>query len=397
MQNTNDPIVKPGASPADPTGGTLDDMYSNTQPTGSLLRAGSNQLYGFNQTRTMAPVPMTKDTIGFVFFTRPMLNLSDANLNRAASMFSLATTKADSIHRYIRCTLDPYLIYKLDKGMPGGVRCPLVDNKQAFIPLLTNTILSLSGWPDTVSPTYTSKEGLRKEQWSIVDGTNEVNSVFSMDANFLNVADQSVSMLFSKWAKYPTLVFDGQMGPYAGMIARNEIDYTTRIYRLIMDKTNTFVTKIACTISAYPVNEPTSKYFDYDRSRNYSDQNKNVNIRFQCTGARYDEDIIVRWFNVTATYANPGLIAVLGAGFKTDPSHNFEPLNAHVLDRFKHLGYPLINEDTFELEWWISRDSPTYKKVMAEYANPIDNFTKQIQQAASGLANSNLPINLRRP
>ena len=364
---------------------TKDDFFAYTQETGSLTQAGTNHLYGFNQTRTSAPVPIVKDTQGFVFFTRPMLNLSLSNLQRAASMFSLSNTTANSVQRFIRCTLDPYLMYKLQVGKDGGADCPMVDNKQAFIPLLSNTLITLSGWPDTVSPTYTSKEGLRKEQWSIVDGTNEVNGVFSMDANFLNVADQSVSGLLSKWAKYATLVFDGQMYPYAAMLRNNEVDYTTRIYRLVMDKSGRYVTKIACTIASYPINEPTSKYFDYDRSKNYSEANKNVNIRFQCTGARYDEDIIVRWFNTTTTYANPDLIKVMSAGFKPASSHTYEPIPPSIMNKFKHRGYPLINEDTFELEWWISRESASYKKVMSEYTKPEESLFNAIDKTTNGM------------
>lgn len=344
---------------------TLDDFYAYTQPSGSHLQAAGDALYGINQTRTTGAIPMTRETMGYVFFTRPVLNLSSPNLVNMGKMLPLLTDNANSVHRYVRCTLDPSLsIPGVSKGGDGNpISCPLVDPLQAFIPLLSNSLLKLSGWPDTIAPVYTSKQGLRKEQWSMVDGTTEVNQAFTMDATFMNYADKAVGVLFDKWVNYETGVFDGQLKPYTGYVARNEIDYTTRIYRLVMDKTNTFVTEIACTIASFPINEPTGKYFDFDKSAAYMDQNKNINIRFQCTGARYNEDKIVRWFNTTAGYGNPNLRAVVSSGFEIGKGHNYAPIAHSQLPKFKYRGYPLINPATMELQWWISMDSEIYKKV----------------------------------
>lgn len=358
---------------------SLDDFFAYTQEIGSLAQAGSNALYGLNQTKIPGPAPVNRDTQGFVFFTRPMLNLNKWNLLRNRTFHSLLSNRVDSVQRYVRCTLDPSLADYADPP----VTSPLVDNKMVFIPLLSNTILKLSGWPDVVAPTFTSKQGNRKEQWSIIDGTTEVNESFDLDATFTNLADEPASLLFTTWINYGAAVFDGQLRPYAGMEARNEIDYTTRIYRIVMDKSERYIKKIACTIASFPINEPTGKFFDYDRHQQYMDANKELNIRFKCSGAVYNDDIIVKWFNRAATYANPALADVIAAKFTMSDTHTYEAIPHELLGKFKYNGYPLINTETYELQWWIDKGSSIYQAVLndelgnivlASGNNPSDNI-----------------------
>lgn len=340
---------------------TVDDFFSYTQDTGSVLQSGSNTLRGFNQTSASAPLPVNKDAQGLVFFTRPMLNLSTYNISRHSTFQSLSNTNAASVQRYVRCMLDPSLH---NYGNPN-ITTPLVDNQHAFIPLLSNAISKLSGWPDIVLPTFTSKQGTRKEQWSMGDGTIEVNESFSLDATFTNMADEPVSLLFKTWVDYISYVFDGQLKPYLGFEARNELDYTTRIYRLVLDKTQTYVKKIACTIASFPVNEPTGKFFDYDSEQVYSNQTKEINTRFMCMGARYNDEVIVKWFNTTSMYANNALRDVVASDFKPSNLHTYVKIPGELFSLFKYHGYPLINTNTFELEWWLDSNSTVYKQCVS--------------------------------
>jgi len=340
---------------------TLDDFFSFTQNIGSIAQAGSDTMYGYNQFKTGGNVPANNDTQGFVFFTRPMLNLNKWNLIRHRELYPLLTNDELSIQRFVRCTLDP----SLEHYSGTKVTTPMMDNKTAFIPLMTNTILKLSGWPDVVAPVYTSKQGVRKEQWAIIDGTTENNESFDLDATFLNIADDPLGMLIHTWVTYASGVFDGQLKPYAGFEASNSIDYTTRIYRIVMDKSSRYVKKIACTIASFPINVPTGKYFDYDRLALYTTQTKEINVRFKCMGCVYNDDIIIKWFNKTSGYANPALKAVVHSKFDPNGSHGYDVIPRSLLPKFKHRGYPLINTNTYELEWWIDRNSVDYKRLVS--------------------------------
>jgi len=377
------PPYKPNKAPQTIGLNSLDDFFSYTQPIGSIAQAAGNTLRGINQTRGSSYVPVNRDSQGYVFFTRPMLNLSDFNLIRTRDMRHLLSGKSASVQRYVRCMLDPSL---KDFGNPS-IECPLVDNNNVFMPLLTNTILSLSGWPDVIAPTYTSKQGARKEQWSIIDGTTEINQSFDLDATFLNLADEPVTMLFSTWLKYASYVFDGTMIPYAGFETRNEIDYTTRIYRVVMDRDNRFVKKIACTVASFPLNDPAGKFFDFDRTKQYTNQTREINIRFKCMGALYNDDAIPMWFNKASGYANPGLAEVVASDYKT--TTHYEKIPRELLPRLKYQGYPLINTNTYELEWWIDKSSAAYKKVInnvPDYIDPMAATLKKITDMAHGIS-----------
>ena len=140
------------------------DQIMSVLPVGSIQRALGNNLYGINFRQTGNAVPKSKDSQGFVFLTRPQLNLTANNITNYRSFYSLLTSNELSYQRFTRMMLDPRL------GYDGKMKCPFVDNENPFFSVLTNNALSLSGWPDLTAPTYTSESGLYGEEVSFVDG-----------------------------------------------------------------------------------------------------------------------------------------------------------------------------------------------------------------------------------
>lgn len=244
----------------------------------------------------------------------------------------------------------------------------LVDPNMAFIPLLTNTIKSMSGWPDLTLPTFTSKEGLKRDQWSIADGYIDIYEAFDIDCTFRNIKDEPTVIMFETWLRYMAMVFEGMMSPYMDMIVENEIDYNTRIYRIVLDESKTFVKKIAACGAAFPMNVPNSRYFDYDDSNKYIDSAKDINIRFKCMGAMYNDDILVHEFNQTVGIFNADLrkFVQTGTGFPKD----YEEIPYNLIHYFNHRGYPLIDKDTLQLRWYISTKSDVYQE-LKNYYNTI--------------------------
>lgn len=374
----------------------MESFHRLTQVTGSLDKALGNNLYGIDHLGVKGIIPENRDTQGYVFFTRPALNLSTINLRRHRLFSGLLTQNPNSIHRYIRCTLDPRLMFGVDsmsiqklttgkaaftqselnqlkaakytQGYPKGegpsiggeskIVSPLVDNQQAFIPLLTNTIKSMSGWEDVVLPTFTSKEGLKREQWSIADGSVEIYNSFDIDCSFRNIKEEPLVLMFQTWIFYMAAVFEGLMNPYIDFIAENEIDYNTRIYRLVMDESKLIVKKISACGAAYPLNVPTGQFFDYDDSSKYSSNSRDITIRFKCMGAMYNDDILIKEFNDVVGIFNPGMRAMMHG-----ESHEMARIPHGIVHMFNNRGYPYINPNTLELQWWISKQSPTYKRV----------------------------------
>lgn len=336
---------------------TLDE-FRETQSIGSIGKAIGNNLYGYNHRQTPGAIPITsKDTYGFTFFTRPQLNLRSVNIRNVRKFYDLLTTYDDNMQRFVRCTLDPRLEFGTNTSKDNQEECKsiFVDNKQAFIPLLTNALVSLSGWPDLDLPTFTSKEGVYKEQYTQVDGINELYNTFDITATFNNTIGDPIMYLFYIWTKYMSYVFEGKLSPYPDFITGNLLDYCTRIYRVVLDQKKRYVTKMVSCGIAFPTSVPLSQAFDYKTDKAYIDQTREVSIRFKCIGCEYYDPIVPLEFNrVVEIFNNKMACGFDGSG---DPSeHGMTRIPYNILQAFNFKGYPRINLNTNEFEWWVDNE-----------------------------------------
>ena len=340
---------------------SLDD-YFQTTPIGSIDKAIGNNLFGINHRQTSTAVPSNKDVYGLTFFVRPQLNMQIDNIRNARIFASLTTQNVLSIQNFVRCTLDPRLQvgYRFQTLSIPKIECPMVDAMNPFISVLTNNLSTISGWPDVVAPTFTSTPGLYNEAFSMVDGITKNYETFDLDASFRNTKGDPILYLFYIWLHYSSMVHEGKLVPYLDMITENEIDYNTRIYRLVMDKNKEKVTKIAATGAAFPISVPTGSFFDYSTEKPYNDQNKDISIRFKCMGVDYQDDILIKEFNDTVVIFNPAM---------EDGQRERTMMNVprSMLTMFNNRGYPRINPSNNVLEWWV--DQSFYDNRSGVFAN----------------------------
>ena len=266
--------------------------------------------YGIDHRNAGSSFQKNTDHQGLTLFTRPRLNLSYNNV------------RADR------------------------VLMPLVDPRQAFMPLLSNTLLSVSGFPDITLNTYTSTEGMRKEAFSMVDDVAEINNTYDVTATFANIKGDPITDLFYLWCRYQGNVYSGIMDPYPEMIVMNEIDYQTRIWRLILDSTKRFVKKIGCANAAFPLASPLGASFNYSNDKPYNDENDQISIPFRCIGAEYQDPILYAEFNRTVVDRNPAM----EDGVR---QYSLRKLKSNELTSNNFQGYPRIEPTTKELEWWV--------------------------------------------
>lgn len=357
-----------------------DSFLELINPVGNIKRAATNNIYGINHRGLKAPIPENRDTYGMTFFTRPQLNLSNYNLKRHRKFYSMLNNDHMSVARMVRCMLDPRLGMKdilnrmdfmtneqkriMDSSSSmahnANVYSPLVDPNMGFIPMLTNNLLSLDGWPDVTLPGYTTDGGLKKEQWIMADGHVDIYDSYNLTGVFRNTRDEPIIMLFKLWETYIAYVFEGLMSPYLDMIANNEMDYNTRIYRLVMDETRMYVKKIAACGAAYPENVPTGKMFDFSDESFYNLGNKEIDISFKCVGAEFYDDITIKEFNMVSAIFNSDVRAMLN-----NQKHNLIKIPRSLLLFLNHRGYPIINQDTLELEWYINQDSKDLLRILS--------------------------------
>lgn len=328
------------------------DAYFASTVTGSLDKAIGNDIYGFNQFGTGSLVPINRETFGLTFIVKPQLNLQSENIRGSRQMSSLLNANPTSIQRVIRSYLDP----RFQTGVTIGKRsappnaCPLVDPLQAFMPTLTNNLKSVSGWPDLVSPTYSSPAGLYKEVYSMVDGAFQQWGEFDLDLTFKNTRGDLIPYMFYIWCKYPQLTFDGTMLPYLDYITERELDYTTRIYRVLLDVDKETVTKVIATGAAFPITIPVGMFGDFNNEVPFIDQNKDISIRFRAMGMEIFDDILIKEFNDTVTIFNSNMADNVREQKMTILTKD------SILEGLKNRGYPRIDPATSKLQWWYDID-----------------------------------------
>lgn len=300
---------------------------------------------GLDHRNAGAAVQKNTDHQGLTLFTRPQLNLTYNNVLADRVLLSLLDESPSSMFRAIRSMLDPRL--KLSSK--------LFDEKQAFMTVLTNTLVNISGFPDVTVNAYTAPEGMRKESYSIIDDVAEINNTYDITASFANIEGDPISALFHYWSRYMGNVYSGDMMPYPDKVIENEIDYQCRIWRLVLDKSKRFVKKIGCANVAFPMAAPLGNSFNFANETPYSDANDQISIPFRCVGAEYQDPILYNEFNLTVSHFNRGMA-------DDQRPTSYRKLKPSEMDAFNFLGYPRIDPTTLELEWWVSLED--YTQVM---------------------------------
>ncbi len=357
----------------------FNDVLDNTY-IGGLDRGISNFLYGINMTHSTPIIPMERYRKGYVFFTRPQLNLTTPNLLNVREFYPLLTKNLVSKEAYVRTMLDPRLQWDLYgpfvKSKEGSilitnevVNCPLSDKYQAFIPVLTNTLLTLSGIPDVAVPHMTTEAGLRREQYAMVDGTYEVNDVYEVTATFSNIKTGVLPLLFQMWTMYESKVFEGELVPYVDFISENELDYNTRFYIILLDKTGKYVSMIFAPGAAFPTAMNLGKYFEYDRNEIMKESNKTLDIKFVCVGGQYNDPRLIHEFNLVQTYFNPYYEDYYIKGDKNS-MYEVDDLLKNYLN---YRCYPYIDPDTLEFKWLVPKDSQSYSLATEKLTNGNNN------------------------
>lgn len=338
---------------------TLDDIFARTG-TGQLSTAMFDTVYGINFRQTPNNVPINKDYYGLTFFTRPQMNMTAENLRQIRLFTPMITTESNSLPRMIRASLD-------SDAEKRGHGTKLVDPYQAFIPILTNQLENMSGWPDITLPTFTSKPGVQQEEFSYADGIAKNYKSYDIRANFRNIQGDPITALFLTWVYYASLVAEGILVPYPDFIIHNAVDYNTAIYRLVLDESRQFIQKIARTI-AFPLDAPIGNAFNFDSDGPINQGNNKISVGFRCMGAEYNDPILIYEFNSAVVRANNNM-----GGTDDDRATRFKLLVPAEYNLFNHRVYPYIDPTTYRLTWWVPLDE--YNQVTTGSSdNPLDNI-----------------------
>src|SRR5690606_23044102 len=142
-------------------------------------------------------------------------------------------------------------------------------------------------------------EGVAKESWIMTDSIADINNRFTLTATFQNTLGDPITLIFHTWLVYMGGVYTGKLDPHMEDIRYNEMDYTTRIYRLIMDRSGQFVQKVAACGYAVPSAISIGGSFNYSRDAVYNEELNQITVPFECVGAMYNDPILLKEFNMS--------------------------------------------------------------------------------------------------
>ncbi len=366
----------------------INDIVKGTEVV-PLDRSISNILYGLNNTTNMPVLQSNEDLSGFTFFVRPQLNLHTINIRTIADYYELMNKDKLSADRYVRLLLDPSLAVDNKEPLYPNeyLTSPLVDNQNPFIPVLSNTLTTLTGWPDTTLNVYSSNAGLMKEQLSMVDSAYEIFDTGTLSASFRNFAGEPMTKLFKTWVTYMSHVFRGELNPYPAFLSEFERDSDSRIYRLVTDVSGRKVKRIAATGVCYPTTFPDGKFFDINREVPLTAQTSELNINFQRDGILYNTANLVYEFNMTVVQFNKSV----GKYLDGDRSL-MEEIPYDILNMLGFRGVPIIDMDSYEIKWLLNKDSDDWNRLQEIVAgsndDDLDKTAKIVSEAKAADVNN---------
>ena len=353
---------------------------------GSSSNAVSLPFAGFDHRGVGTLAKINTDDQGMVFLVRPDLNLSYYNTLASRRLSSLALAPENSLGRAIQVMLSPRLMDK------EPVASPIFDNRQAFVTPFTSALVSLSGWPEKTASTEVSPEGLMGEAHVRMVGKPKDLGEMTLTANLYNPEGNIISTIFSVWIETALRCKHGSMAPWVENDGSNTLDYTSRIFHLILDRHKRFVTSIAATGYIFPAVDPTAAKFNFARETATGQDLNQVSISFEGAIPEYDDPILIREFNEIVIKANSDMedhpngmtyskVVVKETGDVMEPHVEYRTIagirkpyyttarrgdyvklteDDKVL--FNWSGFPRISPE-MELEWWVPRD---------EYENRMD-------------------------
>ena len=303
----------------------------------------TNVVRGIANTQQIPLPEISTDDMTFVFFTRPMMNLTNGNLYRERSMVKYMDQDTNDVNSYIRRLLDPLT----DKSFKE--KHTLLRSDSPFIHVFSNTLLSMSGWPDQVNESWISPDGQNKIKWGYSVGTNKVHREFDLDVKFHNLSEDVITRILDAWTTYQSSVSKGIFWPTNIAMMNRYIDYQTGIYVIVTNK-NYKIKKIAKTIGHFIAN-PKGAFFDFDRTQYKTYKIPTINTRMKCFNAWYNDPILLLEFNRTVMAMNPSIRAMVKEGSKDMVE---VPRNLRIPFMFD--GVPFIDLKYNTLEWLVSKD-----------------------------------------
>ena len=242
-----------------------------------------------------ALTPPSDDFVGFTFFTRPRLNLSDVNLMGDRVFAPMMTTRVTDAAYAIRCLLDTQFC---DDNAEQAQTSPLVNIRNPFNTLWGNACRGISGFQDPQVSVETSNPGYFGEEQTTAIGGDENNKTIDITCNFRDTVGTPVAMSFEWYRKYLVNLGLGNFSQYAKDIDANRLGYTISIYRFLVDRTWKTITKCAKLTGCFPAHSPIGVIFNKNSGERRVTALDEFSITFKCNHVDLVDNIVFHEFNM---------------------------------------------------------------------------------------------------
>jgi len=335
----------------------LDELVGN-EPLGKSL---TNSIYGLNNGLIKPALPIPSINKHNLFFVRPQLNLRSYNIASNRLFGQLLTPKHDGIETALRLTLDPRMEYEyktptklsdpiMDRSFKEKITSNLVNNRLAFIPILSNSLVSFDGWIDLTMGEYQTTPNMHKNSVSMIDDIDEINTPTAFSATFRTIATDYNRMLLYMMYRWQSQVYRGIVARYPDFELANVKDYNTRVFDILTAGDGTSIVEWASTGPATVNNINFSSKFNFTEHTTHYDENKQFTAEFKASNIRYNEVIDLVEFNMAQSYFHPGMKD--GVSIKANmviPKDEEKYL-------FKNRAYPLVDIKRMQLLWLVDKD-----------------------------------------
>ena len=233
-----------------------ENMYTEYAEQLNKIRASvnlditrSDWFYNFNRFRLIHPDSVLGNTKGYIFFTRPDLNL--------ASPSGITSDIGLLINAMV--TQHPGIVAGLQKSPSlNGVS---FDNGHKFIPLLCNRCTGI----DINDETLETKEiGDTYTGWKLNYGTTTIKSkaANSVTTSFIDDEQLSIYLTFKLWEEYISNVSRGVIAPKNEYVKTTQLDYANSIYYFLTAQDGQSILFWTKFTGCIPTNIPSSNFTD---------------------------------------------------------------------------------------------------------------------------------------
>lgn len=241
---------------------------------------------------------------GLTFFTRPRLCLQSSNLRNNPVMAPLDTANPESMAFAIRALLDTNLANLDGKNCAKFTNAiensPLLNPECPWFIPLTNSLVSISGFPDFNLEIETTEGGYHAEQQKYAIGADNFNRGTALNLTFREMPGGVISAIFFYWLEYIRCVTRGDMLAYPDDIDGQILNYTISIYSFNMDPSMQYITRwVKCT-GCFPKSLTLGAFMNKSSGNYTQEEVKQITINFEVNKVEYMKPYCLLDFNTLA-------------------------------------------------------------------------------------------------